>query len=99
MNKSTSIVYTDFYKSYDILDVSEFNHFRINHSTSCAEKQNHINGIENFWNQAKRHLRKFNGIPKDRFELYLKECEWRFNHINLKFKIFLLKQWVRGILT
>ena len=23
-----------------------------------------INGIENFWNQAKRHLRKFNGIPK-----------------------------------
>ncbi|MDO9768531.1 IS1595 family transposase, partial [Glaesserella parasuis] len=25
-------VYTDFYRSYDVLDVSEFNHFRINHS-------------------------------------------------------------------
>ena len=36
-----------------------------------AERQNHINGIENFWNQAKRHLRKFNGIPKEHFELYL----------------------------
>ncbi|MCT8629741.1 IS1595 family transposase, partial [Glaesserella parasuis] len=29
--KPDSIVYTDFYRSYDVLDVSEFNHFRINH--------------------------------------------------------------------
>ncbi|SUA26021.1 putative IS1016 transposase [Neisseria meningitidis] len=28
-----SIVYTDCYRSYDVLDVSEFSHFRINHST------------------------------------------------------------------
>ncbi|MDW0647136.1 IS1595 family transposase, partial [Mannheimia haemolytica] len=73
--KPDSIVYTDFYRSYDVLDVSEFNHFRINHSTHFAENQNHINGIENFGSQAKRHLRKFNGIPKVHFELYLKECE------------------------
>jgi transposase-like protein len=31
------------------------------------------------WNQAKRHLRKFNGIPRQNFGLFLKECEWRFN--------------------
>ncbi len=49
-----------------------------------AERQNHINGIENFWNRAKRHLRKFNGIPKAHFELYLKECEWRFNNSEIK---------------
>ncbi|HEZ4923802.1 TPA: transposase [Neisseria meningitidis] len=49
-----------------------------------AERQNHINGIENFWNQAKRHLRKFNGIPKAHFELYLKECEWHFNNSEIK---------------
>ncbi|HEZ1450000.1 TPA: IS1595 family transposase [Neisseria meningitidis] len=79
-----SIVYTDCYRSYDVLDVSEFSHFRINHSTHFAERQNHINGIENFWNQAKRHLRKFNGIPKAHFELYLKECEWRFNNSEIK---------------
>ncbi|MCT8761920.1 IS1595 family transposase, partial [Glaesserella parasuis] len=47
--KPDSTVYTDFYRSYDVLDVSEFNHFRINHSTHFAEKQNHVNGIENFW--------------------------------------------------
>ncbi|OOS05281.1 IS1595 family transposase [[Haemophilus] felis] len=94
--KPDSIVYTDFYRSYD---VSEFNHFRINHSTHFAEKQNHINGIENFWNQAKRHLRKFNGIPKAHFELYLKECEWRFNYSNLKSQISILKQLVKGSLS
>ena len=82
--KPDSIVYTDCYHSYDVLDVSEFSHFRINHSTHFAERQNHINGIENFWNQAKRHLRKFNGIPKEHFELYLKECEWRFNNSEIK---------------
>ncbi|STZ10534.1 Transposase and inactivated derivatives [Moraxella caviae] len=93
--KPDSIVYTDFYKSYDVLDVSEFSHFRINHSTHFAEKHNHINGIENFWSQAKRHLRKFNDIPKEHFELYLKECEWRFNHSDLKTQISILKQLVR----
>ncbi|HDL5009685.1 TPA: IS1595-like element ISMha2 family transposase, partial [Mannheimia haemolytica] len=53
--KPDSLVYADFYRSYDVLDVSEFNHFRINHSTHFAENHNHINRIENFWSQAKRH--------------------------------------------
>ena len=94
--KPDSIVYTDCYKSYDVLDVSEFSHLRINHSTHFAERQNHINGIENFWNQAKRHLRKFNGIPKEHFELYLKVCEWRFNNSEIKVQISILKQLVRN---
>jgi transposase len=77
--KPDSIVYTDCYRSYNALDVSEFKHYRINHSELFAHKHNHINGIENFWNQAKRHLRKYNGVPKIHFHLFLKECEWRFN--------------------
>ena len=93
--KPDSIVYTDTYRSYDVLDVSEFSHFRINHSTHFAANHNHINGIENFWNQAKRHLRKFNGIPKAHFELYLKECEWRFNNSEIKSQISILKQLVK----
>ena len=60
--KPDSIVYTDCYHSYNSLDVSEFHHHRINHSKLFATKENHINGIENFWDQAKRHLRRFNGI-------------------------------------
>ena len=55
-----SVVYTDSLSSYDVLDVSEFRHVRINHSERFAERANHINGIENFWSQAKRVLRKYN---------------------------------------
>ena len=52
--KPDSFVYTDSYRSYNALDVSEFKHFRVNHSKefTCG-KNNHINGIENFWNQSK----------------------------------------------
>ena len=51
---SDSIIYTDSLSSYDKLDVSGFIHYRINHSKEFADRQNHINGIESFWNQAKR---------------------------------------------
>ena len=89
-----SVVYTDSYRSYNALDVSEFHHHRINHSTHFAEKKfNHINGIENFWNQAKRVLRKYNGIPKQHFHLFLKECEFRFNYGSPKQQLAVLKKW------
>jgi transposase len=79
-----SIVYSDTFVSYNVLDVSDFKHYRINHRTRFADHRNHINGIENFWNQAKRHLRRFNGIPREHFPLFPRECEWRFNNPNPK---------------
>lgn len=93
--KPDSVIYSDTFRSYDVLDTSEFKHYRINHSKEFADKHNHINGIENFWSQAKRHLRRFNGIPKEHFYLYLKECEWRFNHSNPLNQLKQLKQWVK----
>ena len=92
-----SIVYTDCFGAYNVLDVSEFKHFRINHSKLFADNRNHINGIENFWNQAKRHMRKFNGVPRKNFGLFLKECEWRFNTPNPKAQLTQLKQWVKQL--
>ncbi len=77
--KPDSIVYTDCYGSYKTLDVSEFKHYRMNPSELFARKHNPIKGIENFWNQEKRVLWKYNGIPKKHFPLFLKECEFRFN--------------------
>jgi transposase len=89
-----SIVYTDGYNVYDILDVSEFKHFRIDHSTAHVQDgHNHINGIENFWSQAKRHLRRYNGIPRAHFHLFLKECEWRFNERPASRLVALLTAW------
>ena len=93
-----SIVYSDCWRGYNVLDVSDLKHFRINHSKLFADKKNHINGIENFWNQAKRHLRKFNGVPKEHFGLFLKECEWRFNNSDPSAKLIELRQWVRRYL-
>ena len=90
-----SIVYSDCWRGYNALDVSDFKHFRINHSKLFANKHNHINGIENFWNQAKRHMRKFNGVPKEHFGLFLKECEWRFNNSDPRDQLKQLKQWVK----
>ena len=90
-----SIVYTDCYGSYNVLDVSSFFHERINHSERFGEGRNHINGIENFWNQAKRVLRKYNGIPKDSFPLFLKECEFRFNYGSPKNQLVVLKKWTQ----
>ena len=43
------------FKSYDVLDVAEFHPMWINHSKLFADQRDHINGIENFWTQAKRH--------------------------------------------
>ena len=83
------------WKAYNVLDVSDFKHFRINHSVLFADAHNHINGIENFWNQAKRHMRKFNGVPKAQFGLYLKECEWRFNNSDLSVQLSTIRQWVK----
>ena len=81
-----SIVYTDTFRAYNALDVFDFHHRRINHSKLFANNRNHINEIENFWNLAKRHMRKYEGIKSDNFYWFLKECEWSFNggsHANL----------------
>ncbi|MGE0108962.1 MAG: IS1595 family transposase [Bdellovibrionales bacterium] len=89
-----SIVYTDSFMAYDVLDVSEFHHRRVNHSKTFVSKRgHHINGIENFWNQAKRHLRRFNGIPKESFYGFLKECEWCFNGRSHNALLKQLKSW------
>ena len=90
-----SVVYTDAYRAYDVLDITDFHHMRINHSKLFADRSNHINGIENFWNQAKRHLRRYNGIPRQNFHLFLKECEWRFNYGPPDQLLKTLRKWLK----
>jgi transposase len=92
-----SIVYTDGFKSYNALDVSDFKHERIDHNKELVDSQGrHINGIENFWNQAKRILRKYNGVPKVHFELFIKECEFRFNFGSPRAQLRTLRTWLRA---
>lgn len=93
--QADSVVYTDSLASYNILDVSGFKHHRVNHSRSFVSRRgNHINGIENFWNQSKRVLRKYSGVPRKHFFLFLKECEFRFNYGTPKQQLKTLRMWV-----
>jgi len=85
--KPDSVVCTDCYRSCNALDVGDFGHHRINHSTHFAARKNHVNGIKNFWSQAKRILRKYNEIHGESFELLLKECEFGFNYGSSKEKL------------
>jgi transposase len=91
-----SVVYTDSLPSYNILGIAGFKHRRVNHSkTFVGRRGHHIDGIENFWNQAKRVLRKYNGVPRKNFYLFLKECEFRFNYGTPKQQLALLRKWAK----
>jgi transposase-like protein len=41
------------------------------------------------------HLRRYNGIPRHHFHLYLKECEWRFNYRPTANLLKTLTNWVK----
>lgn len=76
-----SEVNTDWRHSYDwLVDFGYEKHHRVIHNENeFARGTQHINWIESFRSYAKRRLVKFNWIPKHKFDLYLKECEFRFN--------------------
>ena len=68
----------------------------IDHSDAYVrERHNHINGIENFWNRAKRTLSRYNGIPKAHFHLLLKETEFRWNFETPRQQLRILKRWAK----
>ena len=62
-----STIYTDKWKSYNGLVLDGYKHYRINHSKEFANKNNHINGIENFWGWSKMRLAKFRGLNRKSF--------------------------------
>ena len=79
----SSVINTDGWRGYNgLVDMGYEKHFRVEHGKDEFSKGNgrHINGIESFWGYAKHRLNKFKGIPKHKFELHLKETEFRFNN-------------------
>ena len=74
-------IYSDQWTAYDGLITQGYRHHRIHHGQGfAASRRRHINGIENFWGYAKTKLKRYYGIPRNQFLLYLKEMEFRFNH-------------------
>ena len=82
-----------------MLDMSEFKHLCINHSKRFAGKKKYIKRIDNFCSQGKRHMSKFNGVSKEHFRLFLKECKWHFNNPKPQAQLRMIEQWVKQHLT
>lgn len=75
-----SIVYTDKFRSYDALMFCGYRHLRIDHKKRFSSGKVYINGLEGFWSYAKERIIKFHGVSKEKFPLYLKEMEFRYNN-------------------
>lgn len=88
-----SVVFADEKNHDQTLDVNECHQERVSASTLMDQEKYAIGETENFWNQTKRILRKYNGIPKNTFPLFLKECEFRFNYGTPKEQLKTLKIW------
>ena len=73
-----SVIHSDGWRGYNgLVDLGYENHFLVYHGhNEFANGNKHINGIESFWSYAKRHLVKFNGVPRHTFYLHLKEIEF-----------------------
>lgn len=78
--KRGSLIYTDCYRSYDGLVSYGFKHRRIHHDKKFVNGKVYINGIEGFWSYAKERLLKHHGVSTDKFILYIKELEFRYNN-------------------
>ena len=89
-----ALVYASGSRLSDALSRLGVRHRRVNQNDRFAPGPTHVNGIENFWNQARRHLRKYNGIPSHHLHLYMKECEWRFNYGSARQLLKTLEHWL-----
>ena len=80
-----SMIHTDGWRAYDGLILNGYDHYRVHHSKDeFVRGKSHVNGIESFWSFAKRRMAKFNGLAGDKFNLHLKESEFRWNHRDKK---------------
>jgi len=78
--RSGNLVYTDRYKEYDALmfcgnDSLPYEVIR------RYDEPPHIDAVsDEFWDYAQSRIKKFRGISCQRFPLYMKELEFRFNN-------------------
>ncbi len=49
--------------------------------------------IRSFWRKSANLLRRYNGVPRQRIFLYLKECEWRFSDGSHEASLATLRAW------
>jgi len=86
-----SIVYTDKFRSYNALMFCGYKHLRVDHKKRFSSGKVYINGLEGFWSYAKERIMKFHDVSREKFPLYLKEMEFRYNNRNNEIFTLLVK--------
>jgi transposase len=94
-----AIVYADSHLEREALDVSGLRHQRAAGPKRSPRGRPQFDNVESFWSQAKRHLHRYNGVPRGHFHLFLKECEWRFNYGSPAQLLKVLKAWIKSSLA
>jgi len=61
-----------------------YRHLKLDHKKRFSTGKVCINGLEDFWSYAKERLIKHHGVSKEKFPLYLKEMEFRYNNRNTR---------------
>lgn len=67
-------------QSYSYLLCEDFQSLKTGNGTYSPDSRRNMNGIESFLSFAKERLLKFHGISREKFFLYMKEMEYRYNH-------------------
>ena len=78
-----SYVYSDGWRGFERLKKEGYKLRTVNHSAKQfhnGRTKAHTGHIDSFWGVAKKRYRQLNGVPEHTFDLFLKECEFRFNH-------------------
>ena len=91
-----AVFYADAPGGREALNISGIHHQRVNLGKTLARGRPRFDSVENFWSQAKRHLRRYNSIPRQHLDLFLKECEWRFNYGSPRQLLKTLKSWMKS---
>jgi len=78
--KRGSLIYTDKFRNYSSLVMYGFYRKITDSDKRFSNSKVYIDDIEGFWSYAKEKLMKYHGFEPNRFPLYLKEMEFRYNN-------------------
>jgi len=62
------------------LNVSDLRWVRAPKRGDAARDLHHVDRIARLLGADEMALRRFNGVPRQHFYLFVKECEWRYNY-------------------
>jgi transposase len=79
-NKIDSFVYDKRLQNYDYFMCCDCRSIKVGHGRPASSGKCGMDGLESFLSYARERLLKFHGISRERFLLYMKEMEFRYNH-------------------